>query len=1167
MPTSIRTALAGRYVLERELGHGATAGVYAARDLKHGRRVALKVIEHDVVSTLGTARFLQEIRTTARLHHPHILPLFDSGDADGFIYYSMPLVEGESLRQRLERLGRMPLHVAVPLITEVANALSYAHSVGIVHRDVKPENIMIDGQEHAWVADFGLARALASAVDQRLTGTAMAVGSPHYMSPEQAAGEADVDGRSDIYSLGCIAFELLCGEPPFTAGTVPALLARHVSEPAPSVRDRNSDLSKEVDAALKRAMAKDRSHRFRDARDFAAVLNGGREVSADVAQASRSARPSVAGRSNRSLPAPLNRSKRNAVVVGIVAYIALVAVSLQVVDAVSRNGRLGIILAVAGIPVAALLAWMRAEAKSGEDLRHSTEPTRVGPDPAAHEHPPPPPPAPVHTVALPTAATAFIGRAEEVRELTGLLCASRARLVTVTGTGGVGKTRLALYVAEQVAPTFRDGVAYAALSGLASADLLVPSLAESLGIQLSRREDPLVELKAFLREKELLIVLDNFEHLTSAAGLLVGLVDEAPGVQLLVTSRERLNLRHETLVSLDGLTLAGEGDDSDAVKLFVAGACRLDRHFELDGGNRELVSRICALLGGIPLAIELASAWVRALSCSEILAEIQRDLDVLSSDGSDLEKRHRSLRATFDASWRLLSADEQSAIARLAVFRSAFDRAAAGQVGEASVPLLRSLVDKSLLTRAGDRLLMLDVVRTFALDRLAADPEMQRRACDRHLACFCNLLHTLESRVQRADAAAIRQVADSIDDIRAAWQYATQTNNSTALLRAMDGLFQFYDARGWAREGAEVFAQSRAAIGDVSLARDVSRQTRLAAVRLDVRRGVFLHRLGDLREAESVLRASVAAARDLEGPADIAFAVHRLGAVRHGMGDYAEAERLHREGWTLAQQLGDRLVIGWSMMYLGNVAWSRGEFDPATRLYTDALELLREERDLNGMWVTLNNLGVLAASRQQYAEAQRRFREGLALESELKNPRFRAQGLHNLGCAARELGDASNAQHWLEEALEISNRMGYQSMAGLSLVTLAEVAIGEGDEAGGVATLHMALRTAGVARNDPLALEALLILAQLRLSQGDTQGAAELAAIIARHPGSNRDAQRKIAELFAQIGTDPPPASENAIDLGAVIDQIAGSHPRHQTAASGVGRRQRHINVQAAGDS
>ncbi|MBR9991093.1 MAG: serine/threonine protein kinase [Gemmatimonadetes bacterium] len=273
MSSRIRAALAGRYVLERELGRGSTAVVHAARDLKHGRRVALKVIEPDVVSTLGKARFLHEIRTTAGLNHPHILPLFDSGDAAGYLYYTMPLVEGESLRARLDRAGPLPLSAALPLVRQLSDALAYAHSAGVVHRDLKPENILISGQDHVWIADFGLARALASATDHRLTGTGTAIGSPHYMSPEQASGKDDVDPRSDIYSLGCMVFEMLCGETPFTAGSVPALLARHISEPAPAIRDRCPDLPATVDGALRRAMSKDRSHRFRDVVEFTAALD------------------------------------------------------------------------------------------------------------------------------------------------------------------------------------------------------------------------------------------------------------------------------------------------------------------------------------------------------------------------------------------------------------------------------------------------------------------------------------------------------------------------------------------------------------------------------------------------------------------------------------------------------------------------------------------------------------------------------------------------------------------------------------------------------------------------------------------------------------------------------------------------------------------------------
>ena len=198
MLNQIRAALAGRYIIERELGEGGMAIVFAARELKHNRRVALKVLKAEVANALGHERFIQEIKTTARLNHPNILPLFDSGEAAGFIFYTMPYVEGESLRERLDRTQRMPLDVTLPIAQQICAALWHAHSAGVVHRDVKPENIFMGADGHVWMADFGLARALSSATDRRITSAGFALGSPNYMSPEQAAGELDVDERSDI---------------------------------------------------------------------------------------------------------------------------------------------------------------------------------------------------------------------------------------------------------------------------------------------------------------------------------------------------------------------------------------------------------------------------------------------------------------------------------------------------------------------------------------------------------------------------------------------------------------------------------------------------------------------------------------------------------------------------------------------------------------------------------------------------------------------------------------------------------------------------------------------------------------------------------------------------------------------------------------------------------
>ncbi|HEX6313247.1 MAG TPA: protein kinase [Gemmatimonadaceae bacterium] len=267
----LKSALADRYRIERELGAGGMATVYLAHDLKHDRAVAIKVVHQELAAALGGERFLAEIKTTARLQHPHILPLLDSGEAGGTLYYVMPFVDGESLRDRLNREKQLPIEDAILIAREVADALGYAHGHGIVHRDIKPENILLHGS-HAAVADFGIALAVQSAGGTRLTQTGLSLGTPNYMSPEQAMGDRTIDARSDIYALGAVTYEMLTGEAPFTGATVQAIVAKVLSDrprPPSMVRDT---VPPEVDAAVLKALAKLPADRFPNAAAFAGAL-------------------------------------------------------------------------------------------------------------------------------------------------------------------------------------------------------------------------------------------------------------------------------------------------------------------------------------------------------------------------------------------------------------------------------------------------------------------------------------------------------------------------------------------------------------------------------------------------------------------------------------------------------------------------------------------------------------------------------------------------------------------------------------------------------------------------------------------------------------------------------------------------------------------------------
>jgi len=264
--------LADRYAIDRELGKGGMATVYLAEDLKHGRKVALKVLRPDLAAVLGADRFIQEIRTTAQLQHPHILPLFDSGEADGFLYYVMPYIEGETLREKLNRETQLPIDEAVRIASEVADALQYAHDQGVIHRDIKPENILLHNGR-AMVADFGIALALSAAAGGRMTETGLSLGTPHYMSPEQATAEKSITSPSDVYSLGCVLYEMLAGDPPYTASSAQAIISKIVIEPARPVTDRRKSVPPNIVAAVAKSLEKLPADRFGSASAFAAALH------------------------------------------------------------------------------------------------------------------------------------------------------------------------------------------------------------------------------------------------------------------------------------------------------------------------------------------------------------------------------------------------------------------------------------------------------------------------------------------------------------------------------------------------------------------------------------------------------------------------------------------------------------------------------------------------------------------------------------------------------------------------------------------------------------------------------------------------------------------------------------------------------------------------------
>src|SRR5687767_2868068 len=317
MPTTLdrlQSALAGRYEIERELGRGAMATVYLAKDVKHNRNVAIKVLLSELSFALGPERFRREIDLASHLSHPHILPIYDSGEAEGELYYVMPYVEGESLRSRLNHERQLSVEEALRITCEIASALDHSHRKGIIHRDIKPENILLeDGQ--ALVADFGIARAATALGESKLTSTGVSLGTPTYMSPEQGMADPNLDRRSDIYSLGCVLYEMLAGQPPFTGRTSQALIARHSLDQVPSLSVVRNTIPEEVEDAVLRALAKVPADRFATAADFASALRACHGTGSQVL--SRSVR-----RTRQTQAKNRNRNKVIALAAGGVALLA-----------------------------------------------------------------------------------------------------------------------------------------------------------------------------------------------------------------------------------------------------------------------------------------------------------------------------------------------------------------------------------------------------------------------------------------------------------------------------------------------------------------------------------------------------------------------------------------------------------------------------------------------------------------------------------------------------------------------------------------------------------------------------------------------------------------------------------------------------------------------------
>ncbi len=613
---------------------------------------------------------------------------------------------------------------------------------------------------------------------------------------------------------------------------------------------------------------------------------------------------------------------------------------------------------------------------------------------------------------LPKATKALIGREAERNVLMHLLQEERCRLVTVLGAGGMGKTQLTLDVAHALAPHFQDGAIFVALAPIQTAQHLPSAVTEALGLSLPGASDPNAQVLAWLEKRQILLVLDNFEHLlgeAAAVAWIAELLQRAPRLQLLITSRERLRLRGERTFELGGLTLPSgmlPPEQADAVLLFLERAQQVAGDFTLDAQNKLVIARICQLLDGMPLGIELAAAWVRVLAPSEIASEIEKNMGFLELADRDALPRHRSMRAVFDHSWRLLSDEERTVLMKLAVFRGGCLREAAETVASATLPVLASLIDKSLVRRLDDRRFDLhELIRQFAAQQVAA-LEQTAVTKDRHLAYFRQFALKAETGMKRADQATwLVQVEREHDNLRAALAWAFEEGTTlpprvTQGLALVTALYRFWQGRGYLTEGRQWLERGLTQAQGVDVATTAHTLNTL---------GWLTYQQGESHYARSRLEQSLALFRQLNDELGVAEVLDTLGDLAWALGDLGRGVGYYTESLALRRRLGQPGPVAMSLYSLGRLYVDHNDNQAAATCFAEAMTIIEALADRRGLALTINGLGRLALNEQAYILAGERFRHALHLFHQLGNKVDIAECFEELALVAHAAGDQQRA--------------------------------------------------------------------------------------------------------------------------------------------------------------
>lgn len=728
---------------------------------------------------------------------------------------------------------------------------------------------------------------------------------------------------------------------------------------------------------------------------------------------------------------------------------------------------------------------------------------------------------------FPRQNVAMTDREQEQQEITQRLNDPNCQLLTLVGPGGIGKTRLAIAAAQAAAGTFCDGIYFVDLQPVHSAEFLIPAICDALGVSTAGQGSLRETLLDFLRDKEMLLLLDNFEQLAEQGiDLLVEILTVARDVKVLVTSRTVLNLQEEWIYPVHGLPYpTAEEDEAQlesygAVQLFVERARRVRRTFSLED-ERAGVVHLCQLTEGVPLALELAAAWTKSLSCSAIADEIERNLAFLTTHLRNAPEQHRSMRAVYDQTWALLTPGEQQVFQQLAVFHGGFRRTAAEQVAGATLPILSSLLDKSLLRwEANGRYQIHELLRQYAEEQLNADADAAAATRNRHSAYFAKFLHERTAGLTQAHQHQIvEEIALELENIRTAWNHALTHARIDDIDKATQGYYAFCDFRGRYQEGADAFEKAISALDGV----EQTRQARRTIAMLQVMVGWHYIRLGQLDEAQAVFEAGWQQFNALGATPPPGFGTDPrlgLGLLAVVRGDYEKGTDLAHEARQAGEAHNDLLNLQIAHYILETAAFSRGEYQQAGHYAQQAYVLTKESGNRWMMAYILSELGNIARMLGDYDQAQRHYQASYDIKDDLNDPEGCAAALWQLAYVYY-LQESYQAAHQLyQESLEIYQKINDRGGLARALFGLGLVALAANDYESTRQHFQAALNIAIEMQFVPLLLDMLTCTAKLFFGTERQELGVRILEVAWHHPARKHETQKCAEKVIQKHGID-----------------------------------------------